>query len=594
MKRLVAALAVLAMLAGIVAGGAMLGGCRRDGGGTTAGQPEIVELGVVFPADPEAPGSGVPTSATLNIPGSGEVIVSTIPFTLVVTFARGQAPDEEWLSTSSRVSGTEPTRTDFSGDRLSYVFGAGSAGETITITLSSVRYQPAGGGDEQNTLTISLRRGEPCTATLSVNENGQWREVRNGTLLGQPPLQMRLTFTRDMDPASLARALDDLGAAPTWEGAQTAYFTLDDPPIHISLTLEGARDLFGLPLATAAWEFYSTHPPRLCAYDPVDGTESVRCTVMPDLYAADLSADGRTLLAQSLVYVNRDGLRMAEGRAWTVDVRSGTQRELSPGWYHPEWAGAGRVLKLEPPVDGEFAYRLLDERGGVAGQGTIPAGLHNLTVSPDGTLIAGVELSDGEPGSPPGSLAPAHLVVVELRSGEQRRFENVIDVYAPANEEWVLRGGPAWSPDGSRIALIGVVDDGTSVIRVVNLNQSQVEETVALSDLRRGFAVPLTWSPDGRWWTAGELILSAEPGHHIRDLRLDAPGTPHWNAAGTWFALGYGGWGKVHFYRIDAIHGPVLERTVEDVVFPVGWDAGGDFHFVRWADWEERIVPDWD
>lgn len=590
MKRLVAALAVLAMLAGIVAGGAMLSGCRRGGGGASADDPEIRELGIVFASDPEEAGSGVPTSVRLNYPGSGEVIVSTSPFTLVVTFARGQAPDEEWLAAHSSVTGAEPTRTNTDGDKVSYVFGAGPAGETITISLDSIRYAPPGDAGEQPTLIVTLRRGEPCTATLSVNDSGEWREVQDGTLLGEPPLQFRLQFTRDMDPDSVARLLDDFGAVPTWDGAKTAYFTFDDPPVHILLSLYGARDLFGLPAAVKTWEFYSTNPPRLCAYDPVDGTESVRCTVMPDVYVADISADGRSLLAQSLVYVNTDGMRVTEQRAWIVDVRSGSQRELAAGWYHPEWAGTARYLKLDPPAGEEFTYQLLDERGGVAGQGTIPTPMFNLTVSPDGTRVAGVDVGSGEPGS----LTPADLVVVELRSGERRRFEQVIEVPSPGNSEWVFQGGPAWSPDGSRIALIGVSEGGGSLIRVVDLTSSQIDETVALPDLERGFSQPLTWSPDGSWWTAGEFILSAQAGHHVRDLRLTAPGVPQWNAGGTWFALGYGGWGKLHFYRIDAIHGPVLERTLEDVVLPVGWDADGDFYFVRWADWEQRITPEWD
>jgi len=333
----------------------------------------------------------------------------------------------------------------------------------------------------------------------------------------------------------------------------------------------------------------ATAPPELCSYDPVADSESALCTVVPDVYAADISTDGCSLLVQSFTYVTTNGARAVQSVTWVVDVRNGSRRELAPGWYHPAWAGTGRFLKLEPLPGGKLAYELLDERGEIAGQGALPH-VYNLTLSPDGTRVAGVALGDPDEDW----LGPGHLVVVDLRSGERRRFDDTVTVWMPANDEFGLRGGPAWSPDGSRIALIGVVKDGGSEIQVVNLDTGQVEETVALPGLERGSYHPLTWSPDGHWWTAGEFVLSTQAGHHVCDIRLDAPGTPDWDPSGTWFALGYGGWGWVRFYRIAALHGPVHEKTIEDVVFPVGWDATGRFYFIRWVDWEQRIVPDWD
>jgi Tol biopolymer transport system component len=82
--------------------------------------------------------------------------------------------------------------------------------------------------------------------------------------------------------------------------------------------------------------------------------------------------------------------------------------------------------------------------------------------------------------------------------------------------------GPAWSPDGSRLAFTLVADDGSSQIATVAADGTDLRE------LTSGVGVHETpsWSPDGSWIAYGYApSLPGEAGFHTVLYRMDADGS---------------------------------------------------------------------
>ena len=79
-----------------------------------------------------------------------------------------------------------------------------------------------------------------------------------------------------------------------------------------------------------------------------------------------------------------------------------------------------------------------------------------------------------------------------------------------------MRGGPAWSPDGRKIAFDGTTRDGKSEIYVINADGSGKRRLTRTAGQEFGPA----WSPDGR-----KIAFSRGPNGHQQVYVMNADGS---------------------------------------------------------------------
>ncbi len=560
---------VTVLLLSAVAGG----GCVPKEG--TAEKPAIVKAWVNI-IDP----SRASPSVSLDVPGSQSLFVSTGPVDFYVEL--GVAPGEVWFGQNAKAEGATPSQSSLRDRQITYSFPEGPVGEKITITVSSVVPPDNKKG---NSLVVTLERAESTSAKLEIERDGDWSEVQSGDIVQGRPLRLRLGFTQAMDEATVGSALatTGLGTLADWTSDGSATITLAEPPSLIEVNLVGVRDARGLPLKNRAiWEIYVGQPPRLYSMDPGFSGEQPICDLMADVCAAAVNPDGRSLLVEA--FKNRTG----HIGVWLVDLTAGDRRTLE-GAYYPGWVGLSSLLRFDWTGE-SIGYEVVTTAGLLLHKGVLPRDLDHYSLSPDGKCLAGLVAKPAESGE--SDLVWNDLAVTDLSTGVTRLFEDFVLVYAPPDAPMIL-GAPAWSKDSSRIAAVSDQASG-SLIRVLELSTAQVLTEVPLAGLQNGSWSFFSWSPDGRWWIAGESIMETNPPYSVRDLVVAGQGRPNWSGKGSWFSRSeaFDGWGEIKLYRIDSILGPVVEQSLGEA-FPCGWDKGGKFHFIRWSGSADRFLPVW-
>jgi hypothetical protein len=550
-------------------------GCVPKGG--TAERPAVIKAWVHI-IDPSREGPSV----NREISGSETMFVSTGPLDFCVELGVVPAPD--WFARNVTVTGATPSQSGLRDRQVSCSFPPGPAGEKITVTIAAVRPQDKKG----DTMVVVMERADPPMARLELERDGNWVALESGDVVAAGPLRLRLGFTQPMDRAAVGKALTEKGLASftEWTSDQSATITLAQPPSLIEISLWAVPDARGLPLKNRAiWEIYVGEEPQLYCLQPglQPGTfqEKSLGKLMADVCAAAVSPDGRTLLVEA--FKNRTGLI----GVWLVDLATGNRQTLE-GAYYPAWIGASSLLRFEWTGD-SIGYEVVTTKGVVLHEGPMPRDLDHYSLSPNGRYLAGLV---AKPAGADGYLVWSDLAVIDLETGSTRLFENFVRIYTPPDAPMIL-GAPAWSKDCSRIA--GVCDQVSGgYIRVLDLAQGLVVSEVPLADLQNGSWRFFSWSPDDRWWIAGESIIRTDPSIAVDDLVIAGLGRPLWNGKGDRFARSEAsdGWGQIGLFRIDAAAGPVAEQPV-GIAFPAGWDQAGKFYFIRWPGAADRFVPVW-
>jgi Tol biopolymer transport system component len=197
------------------------------------------------------------------------------------------------------------------------------------------------------------------------------------------------------------------------------------------------------------------------------------------------SPDGREIAFAACCESGRSFLYLA-------DVEAGSRRSLAPSGSTTAWSPDGSRLAYVAPLVGNLAVFVADRSGGSPRPVAGGVADHTISWSPDSTRIA-------------------------FDASGPRRFERGVGV-ASANggpSRFLVRGaGPAWSPDGGRIAFT------TGDIETIDVDSGAIRFLVGgrLSQLAP------RWSPDGAhllFVSGAGLGAWPEVGSYLEVVRAD-------------------------------------------------------------------------
>ena len=256
------------------------------------------------------------------------------------------------------------------------------------------------------------------------------------------------------------------------------------------------------------------------------------------------------------------------------------------------WADDKTLVALT--YEGEVKVAVVDIGGRVLRSWKLPgAGGHLVSVSPDGRRLA-VMIGDFDREDHIERLTPFDLYVVDLQSGQTTlEAKDFVWVYT-THSEGKGRSGPAWSPDGRKVAAVGDRKQGEGTyVRVADLqgrgpggtSQAAVTDGASIRDMGRSYQFPFSWSPDGRHWVIGDRVVSSEPPFAVEG-RLPGVSKPLWNPSGSFVVRGdTDDYGAIRAYETS--FGQVTYPRAD---FPIGWDRTGKFYAIRWPGYQSRVI----
>jgi len=139
------------------------------------------------------------------------------------------------------------------------------------------------------------------------------------------------------------------------------------------------------------------------------------------------------------------------------------------------------------------------------------------------------------------------------------------------------------------VAAVSDLGTGKGEVRVLDLTTGEASTATSLQDLADYPAWDsFTWSPDGRYWSVGHVLIETSPPHTHQVLEFGASSRPFWSPDGRWFARGQE-WGMVQVRDMQSGSEQVLENALG-----CGWDSSGRFYFIRWRAGWDRHVGEWE
>lgn len=424
---------------------------------------------------------------------------------------------------------------------LALQIGHGDPGQVITIRVEVAGMQPA---------ELTVRRAAPATVTVDQRFGHNWKPVTILDAYTLPgPSAVRLSFSKpvrrdEVEQALLAAQSGPIRGLMEWTDEQTLTWQIAELPPRLDFLLGGAHDADGLPLPGGIPSLRLGEPPILVEVNLSDPVDAVRGTLPPDIISASLTRDAR---AVNLL-------------AWT------------PGTTKWDWHTVDVYYDLEAKVL---------KRGRVEdAHPRLSADLENLVVSPNGLFVAGLRRK----GDPTESYQ-ADLVVMDMRGGRSQTVPGAIGRFRGARQV-DLTTYLTWSPDSLMVAALSYAGDAQSSDLVV-IEPATGKRTVLVANLPvRSDGTRLSWSTDGKWLLAGNLLVNRES-----RAFLTLPGPAHlaagaWEPGGSRLLYSAQDWGPISI--VDPAKGEV-KPLGEGMI--VGWTARDRALLIRWPGSATRYLP---
>lgn len=424
---------------------------------------------------------------------------------------------------------------------LALQIGKGEAGQVVRLRLTLTGAEPA---------VLTIRRAAPATVTVDQRFGHRWKPITVLDAYTSPgPSAVRLTFSKPVRKAEVEQALLAAQSVPIrglmeWTDEQTLTWQIAQLPPRLDFLLGGAHDQDGLPLPGGIPSIRLGEPPTLVELDLSNPADGLLGTLPPDIISAQLTRDGK---AVNLL-------------AWT------------PGITKWDWQTVEIYFDLQ--AKGLKRGRVEDP------QPRIPGDLENVVASPNGLFAAGLRSQ-----AAPSASHQADLVVMDMRGGRSQRFPGVIGRFRGGSQV-DLSTHLAWSPDSLLVAVLSYAGDAESS-DLVTIEPGTGKRTVVLASLPvRSEGTRLSWSNDGRWLLAGNLLVNRESGSFLSLPGPAADATGLWEPGGGRLLYSAQDWGSIAL--VDPDQGEV--KPLGDGLV-VGWTAPDRVLLVRWPGSESRYLP---
>lgn len=366
-------------------------------------------------------------------------------------------------------------------------------------------------------VTVSIRQGD-----------GAWREIESGSSVPRKSYSLQIRMPEASPVASvedtLKQVLGNLPHTITILPANGLQVDLPEPPPILSLYLDDqSQSRFTLNAGESPW---------LVALHPSTGEEQRLSEVPLHAASASVSGNGRWVLVET-----PSPVQQCSGQVWEVEAASGKRQALpfGPGffqdvttWYDGTWyATSGHFINTWETSTGRHERR---ESAGWIWEG----------VSPDGRFLSGATYQVGS--APIGGLASMTVVVVDLKTGQEKTYPNVASGVPHAH--WIdfrLR----WTPDGRGLLLGHHREPKKVETRRLNLETGEV-----------------TPSPEPLPKPEDPLYLTHQSGWRYERV----PGL----------------WGPIR------LTGPDGKEYVRGEGLPAGWAPDGRLLLIRWENYKYR------
>ncbi len=489
------------------------------------------------------------------------------------------APPEGWHETHFKLEGVQPlaqnqTATGQEG-RFDLRIPAGRPGESFRLTLKDVLTGDGSSGD----ISVTFCRQAPPQATVAYRAGDEWRPV--GTQVpADTPLVLRLTFTHDMLPETVERALKgphdkegrsqgDWITSLKWIDARTLELTADQPQPLMQLNLHGAQERHGLYLTGGIPSLYTGTPPQVFAVDPASGQAGRIADLTPEPRWADLSPDGKLLRVTSQQV--RGGHESPTWQHSLIDLTTGQSQAVKPEDTTGYWLPSGELIAIRR--EGETTLVITRQTAADPQRTVLPdlPPYDSFYLSPNGEWLA-VLVQTGE--YTPDSYVGVRFLILSIDGRTRQTLAGDARMWRPGKDGITLYG-PAWSPDSSRLALTQPAGGGTALM-VADLAAGALRTVAGELPGSRGSFDPVAWSPDGSKILVGPLLLNAVSGQVERRIE-GVRRLPFFSPNGQWLLFQPDEWTEITAYNLRTGQSAAL-----GVGLALGWSQDGKALLIRW------------